>query len=524
MGLNIYQRLIIEKGGNPIQMSRTKNAARNIIFGIGLKVFQILIPFVMRTAMIYYMGVQYLGLNSLFTSILQVLNLAELGVGSAMVYSMYKPIAEDDGERICALMKLYRTYYRIIGLVVGIIGIIILPFIPKLIKSDLPEDVNVYILYLLHLSATVFSYWLFAYKNSLLQAHQRNDVISKVTFIFETIKYAIQLLILIFLKNYYIYILVVLLTQIITNIATAVVVDKMFPNYKPIGKLPKEEQKQINCRIRDLFTAKFGSVILSSADTIVISAFLGLTVLAIYQNYYFIMNSVYSIVCVIFSSVVAGIGNSLIKETIDKNYADLKKFTFIINWIICFCCCCFLCLYQPFVELWVGKDLMLSDFYVILFVIYFYVCVMAMVWATIKDAAGMWHEDRFRPLIGAGVNLIINIVLVNFIGLPGILLSTILSYVLISMPWLLHNVFHLIYKRSPKEYLLKLTEYMIITIVSCLCCTILCSLMNFTPLFQLIVNFVICVILSNGIQFVVFRKTPEFNDSKTMVLKLIHRG
>ena len=152
------------------------------------------------------MGVQYLGLNSLFTSILQVLNLAELGVGSAMVYSMYKPIAEDDGERICALMKLYRTYYRIIGLVVGIIGIIILPFIPKLIKSDLPEDVNVYILYLLHLSATVFSYWLFAYKNSLLQAHQRNDVISKVTFIFETIKYAIQLLILIFLKNYYIYI------------------------------------------------------------------------------------------------------------------------------------------------------------------------------------------------------------------------------------------------------------------------------------------------------------------------------
>lgn len=506
-----------------MKIERSKNAVRNIIFGAAIKIYQIIIPFVMRTVMIYFMGVQYLGLNSLFTSILQVLNLAELGVGSAMVYSMYKPIAEDDEKRICALMKLYKNYYRIIGLVVAIIGVIILPFVPKLIKSDLPEDVNVYVLYILHLSATAFSYWLFAYKNSLLQAHQRNDVISKVSFIFETLKYLIQLLVLIFLKNYYLYIAVVLLTQIATNVATAAVVNKMFPNYKAVGELSKEEKQEINHRIRDLFTAKFGTVIMSSADTIVISSFLGLTILAIYQNYYFVMNSVYSIVCVVFASVVAGIGNSLIKETVDKNYTDLKKFTFIVNWLICFCCCCFLCLYQPFMKLWVGDDLMLSDSYVILFVVYFYICVMAMVWATIKDAAGMWHEDRFRPLIGAGVNLVINIVLVNLIGLSGVLLSTILSYLLISMPWLLHNIFHLIYRRSPKEYLLKLAIYVIITIASCLCCAILCNLMSFRPIVQLIVNFIICVIISNGIQFIVFRKTPEYNNSKAIVLKILHR-
>ena len=380
-----------------------------------------------------------------------------------------------------------------------------------------------YVLYFLHLAVTVFSYWLFAYKNSLLQAHQRNDVVSKVAFIFDTLKYVVQLLILIFLKNYYLYITVVLLTQIVTNIATAVVVNKMFPNYNPVGELSKEEKQQINHRILDLFTAKLGTVIMSSADTIVISAFLGLTILALYQNYFFVMNSVYSIVCVVFSSVVAGIGNSLIKESIEKNYTDLKKFTFIVNWLICFCCCCFLCLYQPFMKLWVGDELMLSDSYIILFVVYFYVCVMAMVWATIKDAAGMWHEDRFRPLIGAGANLVINIVLVNYIGLSGILLSTILSYVLISMPWLLHNIFHQIYKRSPKEYLLKLAMYMIITLVSCLCCAVLCSLMDFTPFLQLIFNFMICVIISNGIQFVVFRKATEFKDSKAIVLKLLHR-
>ena len=184
-----------------MKINRTENAVRNILFGGILRVYQIVIPFVMRTVMIYCMGVQYLGLNSLFTSILQVLNLAELGVGSAMVYSMYKPIAEDDTDTICALMGLYRTYYQCIGLIIAVIGVGLTPFIPKLIKSDLPVGINIYALYLLNLSATVLSYWLFAYKNSLLQAHQRIDVTSKVTLITNTLQYVVQIFVLAVLKN-----------------------------------------------------------------------------------------------------------------------------------------------------------------------------------------------------------------------------------------------------------------------------------------------------------------------------------
>lgn len=150
----------------------------------------------MRTALIYLMGVQYLGLNSLFTSILQVLNLAELGVGSAMIYSMYKPIAEDNNAAICALMKLYRTYYRVIGLIIAVVGCALTPFIPKLISGDVPEEVNIYVLYLLNLGATVLSYWLYAYKNSILQAYQRMDVVSKVALVTSTIQYVFQLLVL----------------------------------------------------------------------------------------------------------------------------------------------------------------------------------------------------------------------------------------------------------------------------------------------------------------------------------------
>ena len=239
-----------------MKIERTKNATRNILFGIILKVYQILVPFLMRTAMIYLMGVQYLGLNSLFTSVLQVLNLAELGVGSAMIYSMYKPIAEDNNTTICALMNLYRTYYRIIGAIIAAVGLFLTPFIPKLISGDVPQGINIYVLYLLNLGATVLSYWLFAYKNSILQAHQRVDIVSKVTLVTSTVQYALQLFVLWVFKNYYLYVVALLTTQALTNIITAICADKLYPQFKPAGKVATEEKKAINGRIKDLFTSK----------------------------------------------------------------------------------------------------------------------------------------------------------------------------------------------------------------------------------------------------------------------------
>lgn len=163
-----------------MKVERTRNATRNAIFGVIYKIYVMLVPFVMRTLMIYIMGVNYLGLNSLFTSVLQMLNLAESGVGSAMVFSMYKPIAEGDGKKICALMRLYKIYYRVIGTIVLIGGIIITPFLKYLIKSDLPADINLYILFYLNLASTISTYWLFSYKNCLLFAHQRSDVSTKI--------------------------------------------------------------------------------------------------------------------------------------------------------------------------------------------------------------------------------------------------------------------------------------------------------------------------------------------------------
>ena len=413
--------------------------------------------------MIYLMGVQYLGLNSLFTSILQVLNLAELGVGSAMVYSMYKPIAEDDNVMICALMKLYRTYYRVIGLIIAVVGCALTPFIPKLISGDVPADINIYVLYLLNLGATVLSYWLYAYKNSILQAYQRTDVVSKVTLVTSTFQYGLQLLVLWLFRDYYLYVVILLLTQAMTNIITAICADKLYPRFKPVGQVTNEEQRLINRRIKDLFTSKVGGIIYDSADTIVISSFLGLTVLAIYQNYFYIMNAITGMIVVVFSACTAGIGNSIVVETKEKNYNDLAKFTFIICWGAGFCSTCLLCLYQPFMELWVGKDLMLSFSAVVCFVVYFFVRQLNALLNTYKDASGMWHEDRFRPLVAALTNLGLNLVLVQYIGIYGILLSTVLAILCVGMPWLLHNLFTVIFERNRMAgYIRKMLYYCII--------------------------------------------------------------
>lgn len=501
-----------------MKIERTKNATRSMIFGWLLNIYQLIMPFIMRTIMIYFLGVNYLGLNGLFTSILSVLNLAELGVGSAMVYSMYRPIAEDNTEKICALMNLYRKYYHIIGLVILSVGVVLLPFIPSLISGEIPSDINIYILYLINLGATVFSYWLFAYKNCLFTAHQRGDITSKITLAVSTVQYVAQFLAIILLHSYYVYITLTLIMQIINNFVTAKVADKIYPEYKPCGILSRKEISTINHRVRDLFTSKIGSVVVNSADTIVISAFLGLQMLAIYQNYFYILTSVKAIVGVALGACQAGIGNSLVVETKKKNMNDLKRLTFILVWISGFCTCCFLALYQPFMQIWVGTDLMLGYGAVICFAVYFFVIEINTLLNIYKDAGGLWHEDKWRPLTTALTNLIMNLIMVQFWGIYGILLSTVLSTLIVGMPWLLHNLFTVLFeKKDLKPYLKHLLYYTMISALTCIITLFICNLVTLSDWSTIIFRGIICIIVPNLLFFIIYYKSEEFFDMLQLI-------
>ncbi len=504
-----------------MKLQRTQNATRNILFGILLKLYQIVIPFILRTVMIYSLGIEYIGLNSLFTSILQVLNLAEMGVGSAMVFSMYKPIATDDSKTICALMRLYKIYYRIIGLIVLIGGIVLIPFLPYLIKSGLPKGINLYILYLLNLSATVLSYWLFAYKNCLLTAHQREDVNSKINIGISSIEYALQFLMLFVFHNYYLYLIVRLGTQTLLNILISLAADRMYPQYHAKGRLDKEMVKDINCRVRDMFTGKLGGVIVNSADSIVISSFLGLTTLAIYNNYYYILTSIIGFGTIVFGACTAGIGNSLVMETEEKNYKDLQKFTLIIAWMAGFCTCCLLCLYQPFMKIWIGTQAMFDMGEVICFCAYYFIYEIVSVLILYKDAAGMWHEDRMRPLATALTNLVLNLILVQYVGVFGILLSTVISFLIIGIPWLIYNLFTVLFHFNPFFYVKRLLYYTVIVIIACVISYLGCAYIPDNGVGFFIVKCMICFAVSNLTFLVAYRNLKEWKQVIALLEKII---
>ena len=504
-----------------MKLNRTRNARNGIITGLFSKLLHMGMPFITRTVLLYMLGTQYLGLSGLFSSLLSFLSLAELGVSNALVYSMYKPIAEEDEDTVCALLALYRKLYRIIGLVILTAGLVCVPFLRYFISGDVPPDVNLYVLYALYLGNTVCSYFLFAYRGSLLTAHQRIDVSNVIDSTVSALTWGLQMLGLLLLRNYYVYVIMMPLSNIAGNIIRLYYAKKHYPQYVPRGKVDAQLEASIFKKIKALLGAKISTTVLHASDNIVISAFLGLTMVTIYGNYYFLLNSIGGFLGIVYSVILPGVGNSLVTETLEKNYRDFKKFSFINQWLVGWCAVCFLCLYQPFMKLWVGETLMLPFSAMTLIVVYFVFYQGRKVVITYKDAAGIWWEDRFRPFVMAGTNLFSNLIMVQFIGIWGIVLSTILS-LLVSIPWETYTVFKHVFKRSAGEYYISLAKYLLVLVFACVLTLGMCQIAS-DGILAIIIRGCICVVTPNVIFYLFFRKREEFNDVKALLLRLIRR-
>lgn len=504
-----------------MKIERTKNTIRNIAFGFGYRILNIILPFVSRTAILYILGEQYLGLNSLFTSILSFLSLAELGVGGAMVYSMYKPIAENDTGTIRALLNLYQKFYRVIGTIILGLGLCLLPFLKLLVHEELPGDINLYVLYLVYLINATLSYWLFAYKNALLQAHQRNDVDSKIAMVITVVSYVVMLGALFLTKNYYAYIIWLPIFTIITNVVRLIYVNKLFPDLQPQGEISRELRASIIKKVKALIGTKLNTVVLNAADNIVMAAYFGLTTIAMYGNYYYIMSSIIGFLGICYSAMTAGLGNSIATESVEKNYKDFLKFSFINSWLVGWCTICLVCLYQPFMRLWAGEKLMFPFYIVLEFALYFYVYQIRKVPITYKDAAGIWWEDRFRPYVSMLVNVIFNIVLARYIGISGIILSTIFS-LLISIPWENYTIFKHVFYRGSREYYTKMVYYFISVIIAGAITFAVCSLFG-EGLLALAFRCCICLIVPNVIIALCNFKSKECQEAKLFLSGIIRR-
>lgn len=506
-----------------IKVSRTKNASRNILWGVLNKIITLGFPFLIRTVMIYTLGIDYVGLGSLFSSILSVLSFAELGIGGALVYSMYKPMAEGDDLKVSALMNLYRKTYRMIGITILIIGLAIMPFLKYLVAGNIPAGINLQLLFLLYLLNNVAGYFLYAYKQALFTASQRVDVISKISMCIKFASSVAQIIILLVVRNYYAYVIIIPINAILNNLVLGMIADKAFPQYKCKGDIDNQEKNEIKKKVSGMVFQKIGNIILASADTIVISAFLGLKTLGIYNGYYCIITVLFGLLAVIQQALVPAIGNSIIVDSLEKNLKDLKKIHLLYMWIVIWWCSCLLGLFQPFIRLWQGSENMLSSVNVVLLVIYFFTYKMGDICWMYREAMGLWWEARFVPLVSSIANLIINLILVKFIGLSGILISSIIALVFINFPWG-SKVLFLDYFKSPKEwggYMIRTTIYFAFMITVAFATWKVCMIIPCEGVFALLFRSLICAILPNILILLVNIKNKEFKEAAVFVIKLM---
>lgn len=504
-----------------MENSRTQNATRNVLFGILNRIVSIVIPFAVRTIIIKVLGEEYLGLNSLYSSILQVLSITELGFGNAIAASMYKPIAEKDENMVSALLFFYRKVYRIIGIGIFAIAVCIMPFLPRLINGIPPEGINIYVLFMLYVLNTVCSYIFFGYKVTLLAAHQRADLTDKIGVILRVLISIFQIIAIVLFENILLYVFLTIISSILYNFWCSYIADVKFPQYFCKGDLPISLKQTIKKNVIALAAQKIGNTISVSMDTIVISSFMSLGIVAIYGNYFYIVNAIVVFVNLVFISITAGIGNSITLETSEKNYEDFKKVTFLNNWLIGWCSCCLICLFQPFMEIWMGKNLMFPISTVMAIVLCFYINQLRKVVQTYKDAAGMWWADRFKPLVGGIINLCLNIILVQNIGVIGVVLSTIISFLFVEMPWETHVLFKNYFEKSILKHYLELLRMTLITVVATTVTYLICLLCPAGWL-GLLLRVIICLMIPNAI-FLVFNIRNTQLSACSQLLNRIHR-
>ena len=424
-----------------------KNVKRNMLANAASSGIKLLFPFLNRTLFLWLLGPAYLGLNGLFTSILGVLMLAELGFGTAVVCSMYKPVADDDRELLCAYLRFYRTIYRWVGAVIFLGGLALLPFLDRLVHGTTPPDIDLHVLYIIHLVNTAASYFLFAYRGVVLGAHHRNDVITNIRTAVTVAQYVAVFLILLITRNYYHYVLATVAFTVVQNVLLVKASRRLFPDIEPRGSLPQELRRRVVSDVKSIFMHKVGGVITNSTDNLVISALLGLVAVASYGNYYYVVTSVAGLVAVVYSSMTGGFGNKIYTESKEENFRLFMRMNRLSMVVVMFCAAMMTAMYQPFMVVWVKDDptLMRHALTPVLMVFYFYIMQSRQVLLSFKSAASLWRQDRWKPIVAGAVNLGSNILFVLFLPdaykLDGVIFSTIIGFAFIQIPWESYVVF-----------------------------------------------------------------------------------
>ena len=436
--------------------------AKNTMSAFFGNAVNILVRFVAQKIFIQMLGVEYLGLNSVLANIISVLSIAELGISSAIIFNLYEPIKHKKLEVIKSLLKFYRKAYNIIAILTLVIGLLLMPFLHLIVREPV-AGVNMYFAYLLVLASTVASY-LMSYRQSILYAAEQGHVTTNVQTVASVLTAGIQILLLVTTHNYYLYLVAAIVMQLLKNLWLYKIAEKKHPilRDKDIQKLDKTIEKDIFKKMRALFVHKASTFVIFSTDNIVISAFINVATVGLYSHYHMIFSAVENIFTQTIKALTPTVGNLLVDKNLSKNFKTFQKIRHVNFMVVLISSVGIMLLADLFVKLWYGSEYVLPNFTLVTLLMVHYQRMMRESYSVFKEAAGIYHEDRFVPVVESLINIIVSVILVQWIGLPGVFIGTFVSSLALWFYSYPKFVYKKLFGRTYRQYIVEMVAYSLI--------------------------------------------------------------
>lgn len=508
-------------------MTRTQNSFFNLITNFGASLLIVVLSFVTRTVFISTLGTAFLGLEGLFTNILSMLSLAELGFGSAIVFKLYKPIETGDRHRIQVLMKLYRQVYRIVGIVIVAVGVCLIPFLPHLVRdydSLAARGLNAVVLFLIYLFNSASSYWFFAYKTEFMKATQKGYVLNVVGYAISVGSSLAQMLALLLTKNFYAYILAQVLFTVVRNLVYALICDRRHPYLKEKveDKVTRAELKEFWNDCSALLLYRLSNVVIGGSDQIVLSALCGLTTVGLYSNYVAIKRSLDNLMYSFLRSIQASLGSLYAAGNLDWSRLIFRVVNFFTVWLYGVGAVGLAVLTNEFITIWpkVGPAFVVTSWewnghtimtpVALLIGIETYVTGQKYYCGSFRNAMGLFQQLKYRPVASVVVNLTFSLLLVPYLGMAGCVVSTIIAALTVNLivdPIIIHK--HAL-KQSPRMYFLRNVMYKIAIAAGGVLAWWICGLIPLHGITGFVLRGILCVTVPSAVFVLCFFRTTEF--------------
>lgn len=503
--------------------SRTKNVAKNSYVGILCQLLIALFAFITRTVFIKTLGVEYLGVNGLYSNILSMLALSDLGVYTVMVYSLYKPIASDDREKVANLIRYFQKLYWGIALVVLAVGLCLIPVLPKLVKGSMlakNELVKYYVLYLLN---SLISYIAIS-KSTLLRASQRIDIIQLVTTATTVAMNLLQIVFLIATRNFTVYLYIQIILSLASNMILSIIADKKYPYIKASNRLTVDKtiKQELTSNLKATFLYKVGNMIMNSTDNILISTILGTGIVGLYSNYVTVFTLVNKFIMILINALLPSVGNYMASEESDKKNRLFRCIQMAFYALATFCCSCYLCGMEDFIRIWIGDAFVIEGGFIFALAFNrFIYCIVHPLWI-IRESSGVFVSTRYVMLFAALINIALSVILGRSIGISGIIIATGLSYLLTIFWYEPRQLTKLVFHCKQSSYWSYTIKLLLCAVPSFILATMLrtntrCSI------FVLLIKFILCFVMTMVTYWLVFRKKDEFKWFVSKVKSLSNR-